>query len=419
MRGPIALGTIRTSFVLGLRLFVQAGTLLLVARMLGPEGFGAFAGVAALAVLLGVLSSFGTHLVLLGEVSKVPARRGEVLRYAVPLTLLCGNLLLLIYLFIGTFALREAGVSLSVLLVVGIADILLQPLFVLPATEHLALGRTARSQLLMNLPLALRMVAAGAVFLIQPADPLIAFSYGYLISSVLALGVALATMPAPWPRPSSWRLPNRTELRFASSHAMLALTATGPAELDKALATKLLPLSDSGLYASAARIMGTVTLPVIALMFSALPRLFREASDCSERSARLLYCIFVATFAYSVLLSALMWLIAPVFVQVFGGEYRGITQMIHWLCLAMPGMALRIAAGSVLMAIGRPWMRAGFEAAGLAVLVVAAVVFTAHLGTLGMPIALACSEWTMACIGVYLIISVRKNQDNPTPVRVE
>ncbi|MGH8403185.1 MAG: lipopolysaccharide biosynthesis protein, partial [Gammaproteobacteria bacterium] len=59
-KGPIARGTIRTGIVLGLRLLVQAGTLLLVARLLGPREYGAFAGVAALAVMLGTLATFGT-----------------------------------------------------------------------------------------------------------------------------------------------------------------------------------------------------------------------------------------------------------------------------------------------------------------------------------------------------------------------
>ena len=64
-KGAIARSTIRTSFVLGLRLVVQAGTLLLVARMLGPEQYGAFAAIAALAVLMGTFATFGTHFVLL------------------------------------------------------------------------------------------------------------------------------------------------------------------------------------------------------------------------------------------------------------------------------------------------------------------------------------------------------------------
>ncbi|MDE2179214.1 MAG: oligosaccharide flippase family protein, partial [Xanthomonadaceae bacterium] len=102
MKGPIARATLRTSAVLGVRLFVQAGTLLLVARMLGPHDFGAFAGVAALAVMLGTLSTFGTHIVLLAEVSRDPQRRAGVLPFALSTTLICGSLLFALYLLLAT-----------------------------------------------------------------------------------------------------------------------------------------------------------------------------------------------------------------------------------------------------------------------------------------------------------------------------
>ena len=100
MIGRIAASAIRTSAVLGLRLVVQAGSLLLVARLLGPQQFGTFAGVAALAVLLGTLATFGTHLVLIGEMAKDPARRVQVLAYAMPTTLVCGGILLAAFLSI-------------------------------------------------------------------------------------------------------------------------------------------------------------------------------------------------------------------------------------------------------------------------------------------------------------------------------
>ena len=405
MTGPIARGTIRTTFVLGLRLAVQAGTLLLVARMLGPDEFGAFAGVAALAVMLGTLSTFGTHLVLLGEVSKEPARRAQVLPYAVPTTLLCGGALLALYLALCLTVLRHANVALPVLLAIGITEMWLQPLFSLPATEHLALERTARSQLLSTLPLALRLLAAVMVVLVHPAEPLALYGYGYLAASVIALIVATPTMPAPWPSPRHWRLPNKPEWRETAGYAALAITATSPAELDKTLATSLLPLAASGLYAAAARVVGAATLPVIALLLSAMPRLFREGQDQPQRTARLVRWIFAAAFAYSVVLAVALWIAAPAFVWLFGAKYTGIQHMIHWLCLAVPGMALRIAAGSVLMALGKPWMRAGFEVAGLAVLLVAAIALTPRFGAIGMPLALACSEWAMTAIGGALVIS--------------
>ena len=406
MKGPIARGTVRTTLVLGLRLLVQAGTLLLVARMLGPHQFGAFAGVAALAVMLGTLATFGTHLVLLGEVSREPARREQVLSYAIPTTLMCGGALLVVYLLACTLALRESGVAPPVLLAIGAAEMWLQPLFFLLASEHLARGRIARSQMLQTLPLALRLVAAASVFALRPADPLAAYGYSYLLASVLALGFATLTMSSAWPAPGRWRLPGNTELRETAGYAALAITATSPAELDKTLAAKLLPLGAAGVYAAGARVIGAATLPVIAMMLSALPRLFREGLDQPKRTAHLLRWIFGGAFAYSVVLAVALWFIAPGFDWIFGAKYHGIGHVMRWLCLAAPGMALRIAAGSVLMALGRPWMRAGFEIAGLMVLVAASAILTSKFGARGMPLALACSEWGMTLIGLGLILSI-------------
>ena len=415
--GPIAKGTIRTSLVLGLRLVVQSATLLIVARMLGPKEFGAFAGVAALAVILGTLSTLGTHVVLLGEASREAVRRAQVLPYAIPSTLLCGGALLAVYLLVCMLVLNESGIAFDVLLAIGITELWLQPLFLFPAMEHLAADRPAGSQLLQTLPMALRLAAAAAVFGLQLADPLAAYALGYLIASLIALAVATATMPGRWPAFSAWRMPKPAELRETVGYAALNITAISPAELDKTLATKLLPLGAAGLYAAGARAIGAIALPIGAMLLSALPRLFREGWSQHERTSRLLRYIFMAALVYSVTLALVLWFAAPVFVWVFGARYAGIQHVIHWLCLAIPGMALRMAAGSALMALGRPWMRVGFELAGLAILIVAASILTTYIGTMGMPLALACSEWSMAAIGLALITKEMMSSRNRIPAR--
>lgn len=413
MRGPIALATLRTSLILGVRLAMQAGTLLLVARVLGPERFGEFAGVAALAVVIGTLSSFGTNLVFLGEVSKEPGRRMHVLAYALPTTLLCGTLLLAVFLLFAGVYLSASGVSLMVLLAIGAAEILLQPLFAFLSNEHLAMERIARSQVVISLPLVMRLLAASLVFMVDAADPLAAFSFGYLIASAIALSLATATSSAPWPTLRDWRLPSRSELHQSSGYAALAFTACGPGEIDKTLAAVLLTPSSSGLYAAGTRVIGAVTLPVIAMLLSALPRLFREGHTQPRETTRLLRWILVAALLYSALITAVLWLAAPAFMGLFGPGYEGISQMIQWLCLAVPGMALRIAAGSMLMALGRPWMRAGFEIAGVIVLLVCSLMLTGRLGGTGMAVALACAEWTMAALGLALITSARMRAIRP------
>lgn len=403
-KGAIARGTIRTSAVLGLRLAVQAGTLLLVARLLGPNDFGAFAGIAALAVILGTLSTFGLHLVLLGEMSRDPALRDKVLAQTVPVTLVCGTLLLVIFLAICLTTLDRLTIPLSVLLSIGVAETLIQPLLSLPTWELTAMGRPARSQLLAVFPLALRLTLAASVMWIAPEEPLMMFGYAYLFASIIALAAVTSCQLSPWLPPKRWRWPNKTQWKEAASYAALNSTAMGPAELDKTLAARLLPATDAGLYAAAQRTVGAITLPVSAMMLSALPRLYREGQEPTAQTSRLLIWIFAVSTTYGLASAGALWLVAPLVEWLFGTAYHGIQDTIRWLCLAMPGMALRIAAGLVLTAVAPPWMRVSVELTGLAALGLGSVILISYFGSVGMPLAIAGAESIMAAIAVTMVI---------------
>lgn len=409
LKGPIARATIRTSFVLGLRLIVQAGTLLLVARMLGPADYGAFAAIAALAVLMGTFATFGTHLVLLAEVSKDREQRAPVLRYAVPTTLISGSMLFMLYLAVGEFWLANAKVPLQVMACIGLTETLLLPLYLLPATEELALEKTARSQLLVIFPLTLRMVVAGIVMLLAPVQPLALFAWLYLATALLALVCMKVYKHDAWLQPKHWKLPNRAQLKHSVGYATLSLTAAGPSELDKMLAVKLLPLGVSGLYAAASRVIGAATLPVTALLLSALPRLFRQAGEHSAQSQRLNRWIYLSVLIYGLALAGLLWFAAPAVQWLFGSQYQGMDVMLRWLCLAVPGLVLRLTVASILMTQDKPWLRAGFEVFGMATLAIAAFALYPMFGPKGMALALAASEWGMVLAGMVFILKTQRN----------
>lgn len=411
MKGPIARGTIRTSVVLGLRLSVQAGSLLLVARLLGPGAFGAFVGVAALAVIFGALAPFGTHLVLLAEVARGPERRHGVLSYAIPTTLLCGGFLLLVFLALS-FGVLKGAIPFHIAVMVGFTEILLQPLFALMTSEHHALGRIAQSQLLQLLPMLMRLLVAAAVLVLDPPAALDAYVAGYLLASVFALSVGASTLPARWPSMWAWRIPTSKQLSHAWGYAAINITKTGSAELDKTLALKLLSPVSAGLYAAAARVVGAATLPVAAMTLSALPRLFRDG-HALPGTRRLLGWMFGSAFGYGMVLAAALWAAAPLFDAVFGPQYPGIGEMIRCLCAAIPGMAMRLVLGGALMAVGRPWMRVTFELVGLVLLVALSLVLTSQVGAAGMPVALVVSEWVMAVLGSAFLVSVLRSPTTP------
>lgn len=95
--------------------------------------------------------------------------------------------------------------------------------------------------------------------------------------------------PVPPDPRLGWRFPSKSELSDAVGYAAINITAASPTELDKALVIKLSPLAASGIYTAGARIISAATLPIIALMLSALPRLSRQGKD--KPAMLTIYCI--------------------------------------------------------------------------------------------------------------------------------
>jgi len=401
LKGPIAQATLRTSAMLGLRLFAQAGTLLLLTRELGPANFGRFSAIAALALLLGLLATAGTHLTLLRDLSQNANLRTQLLPGVLGTTLVCGSILLLLYVPIS-LTLLQADIALPVVLCIGIAELLLQPFLAIRSSEYQAQGKIARSQFLVITPLLLRLSAIGALYFLKKGNTLLLYASCYLLAVAAALLVASRWSNEPWPPMTQWRLLRATQLHDNGSYALMNVAALGPTEIDKPIAVKLMSAGDAGTYAAAARVMGALVLPIMALMLSALPRLFREAGS---RDSMLLKLIFSAALTYGLCSGVCLWLLTTPLEFLFGRNYEGIVSNLHWLALAMPGMCLRFAAVSSLMAEDKPWLRIIIELLGCA------CIFGFSFGLAHfsvphfMPITIVCSEWLMAiCAWCSLLI---------------
>jgi hypothetical protein len=89
-QGSVARNTLLTSNVLLIRLFLQASTLVVLAKILGADSFGIFAGLSAAAVLAGSLSTFGMHFTLLRASSREESEGKKVSEYALWTTLSAG-----------------------------------------------------------------------------------------------------------------------------------------------------------------------------------------------------------------------------------------------------------------------------------------------------------------------------------------
>lgn len=404
LKGPIAGATLRTSGVLTVRLLLQAGTLLLVARVLGPSLFGAYVGIAAVGILLGTLTTFGTPLVLLAEASQALNRRLRVLPYCVSTALIFGALLMAVYYLLVVFVFAATPVAPGLVLIIGLTEIFVQPLIAFPSVQLQAQRRIAASQLVYLAPLVLRFLVILYLFAIPAENPLAVFVFASLLAGLLGLLISSLAVPKAWPAFRHWRIATYAEMRRAAGFAALTVTARGPTELDKSLAARLLPLASAGLYSAAARMISAVNVPVSAMVQSALPTLFTQAREAEGIRPKMLATLFGAAFVYGSGAAFVVWLMIPSIAWLFGDAYLGIGQAASWLCVAIPGTTLRMTSGAILIARDQPWARVLYEVSGVIVMLSAAVYLAPRFGLIGMIGAYVAAEWAMACIAAVLVM---------------
>jgi len=140
---------------------------------------------------------------------------------------------------------------------------------------------------------------------------------------------------------------------------------------------------------------------------AALPTLFKEARQAAGIRPQMLKAMFAAAFFYGCGAALLIWFCVPAIVWLFGEAYVGIGQAASLLCAAIPGMTLRQTSGAILLARDQPWARILFEASGIAVLLVAAIMLVPEFGIVGMIGAYIAGEWAMAAVAAGLVFNYR------------
>ena len=408
--GPIARSSMQTLAVYGLRLGTQVTLLFLVARYLGPSQFGEFAAIAALAVGLGTLSSFGLGFLVLGESAKLPERGQALLAQAAPATLLSAVLLGPLYFWLCRVAL-ESDASSTVLVLIGFSELFLVPLVLIFSQRLQGLGKIARSQALAMTPIAMRLAAILACMMMAPTVRLEAYASAYFAASLVSMLFAI------WAVKEvavivNMEMPTASRIKAGSPYALMKFTAINPSELDKALALRLLPTAEAGIYALAARGLSMATMPVVAMVVSSQPRLFRETGNGTAYSRRLIFIVlFVAGLVGIGAGLLLAGFAAPGLEWLMGHEFAGTAEAMRMLAWAAPFMALRFAAGGVLIPLEKPLIRSGIELLGLGALIGLGLIIGSTHGISGLIVAVVSSEAFMALLFcIYLIMAIRPHR---------
>jgi O-antigen/teichoic acid export membrane protein len=406
VRGRLAQSSLRTAVMLGLRIVTQAATLILLSRLFATSTYGDYASIASLAVVMGTLPSFGAGYILLARTAVDKTTVAHTWRYAWPLTLVLGVFLLFVYLGLGRYITGNAIFSWQILLFLGMAELIFNPLTILFSFIMQGCEKVATSQFLQWFPLLLRALAAIICFTLPQSERLYSFAALQWIAALLGSGTGLIVVrrvvALTW-RP---RFMTGEELRLGGSYAAMYLVAYNPTELDKIVAVRSLGAHDAGIYTAASRILGAFATPISALLLAAQPRLLRHSKDTHLQNKRLIGIIGMIALAWGILGTVLFASFYQLIPWLLGHDYAETGKLVPWLAITMPFLTLRMAAAGILVALGKPLERLFFELSGALLLIAGIVFLTPILHTMGLIIAVIGSELSMTIIGWWRI---RKN----------
>lgn len=395
------------------RLFTAA-SVVVAARVLGPDGFGAYGTAAAFAVILSILATLGMMPLLVRELARAPERAPGLLRAAHVVK--AGSALIMLAALIGiaVFALAYPSTVVAAAFLLGLGYA------VGSFAENLGAWFQAieRMHVWMQANALFGLVTGvlGA-WLVWSTGSVVWFCAAPLAGQVAALLWLLGRAPPSLRRPGALapgavsRL-SRALVPFALAFVALTLFY----KVDVLLLTRWRAAAEVGIYVAAYKFVDVIHALTLAGVAAVYPRLARRApaalalrtthpggvhggrSRKPARSER-----WTATRVSELLLVAsvpgagLLWLLRGELVgMLYGAGFGGSAAVLAALAPAVPALALNLLAGYVLAATGHMRLVAlGYAGALLLKVGLNAVLIPAH-GTVGAGAAMLLSELALA-----------------------
>lgn len=357
------------------RILLQALSLVALARLFGAEGYGVLAGTIALFVACAQFVGMGTGIALVRDSVRDPG--AGVAAYARTRTvyLATGLACFLLAWPLGVWILGDQVPAIA-LAALGFAELVAAPA-VLPLAYRLqSQERMGAFGALLSLPPAIRLAVTLALLLLDQAS-ITGFALLYLGAM---LGASLAAQVMVSPRP--WLRPRWADLRYLRQglpYVLPGVTAAIGSELDKTMLLRWAGAAVTGHYAAAHRIMQAAAVPVASLVLAAAPRLFRTAAATGRpHGARLLV---LAALGYALLMSVLLWLLAPLAPWLLGAQFLPSVDLLRGLSLVLVATCLRQVTVALLTTSDLQRIRNQIEvwaaAASIGALLVAIPLFSA------------------------------------------
>ncbi|MBW1738037.1 MAG: oligosaccharide flippase family protein [Deltaproteobacteria bacterium] len=350
--GKLARDTMILTTGLGLRALAQALVFLIVARVLGSQGYGAFSAALAIAGVWVHFCGLGGHVILMRDVAQDPASFPE--SWALTLAVLGVGTIPVLILYLASARWLLPGIPWILVASLGLGELVFWPFANAAACAYQGFERMGRSARLMLAPVLLRLVAAvlllAAVFQRPGTDCLILWGGLYAGASLLGALYAHYRVRHDLGRPlwAGWRGLGA----FVGAGLPFALIGGAHklyVDADKFLLARLATLEVTGHYSAGYRLVDLAFLPLHGLLNAAVPRLFRAGAGGVVRTLRAVGPMFGPPVGYAAAAVGGIFVFAPLIPRLLGAEYAESALVVRWLLLlpllSLPRLLLQRVLG--------------------------------------------------------------------------
>jgi len=373
------------------RALIQAGYLIVLSRNMGAEGYGAFAGLVSLAILLSPLSGWGVAYVLIKRLSNKQNSAKALLASAIKQILISGFVLLVL---MSISAHSFFSIDIRSIILLGVSELILVPISLIAVNFALFFERGSIVALAMCLVPVFRLFIVIAFLFIESNLDIRIISeihfYGSMFGALISLCVVYAMVGTPdFKFKYDWSL-----ISEGNDYVAGSLVSSMYTEADKIIILQMLGAAALGPYAVAFRVVSVFLLPITALASVVLPRLF--ALTDLKKILTLIKGTMIFSVAYGLLAAVVLKYFAPMTPLIFGAEFFNSIDIILLLFLWPLIYAIKIVSATALTGIGSQRIRVYIESAGLFLMIILNIFVLPLIGITGSALSLLIIEMLIA-----------------------
>jgi len=316
----------------GVRLLVQAAYFVVIARALGVAQYGAFIGAVALMALVAPFSSWGAGFILIKNVVRDRGKFAHYWGVAFCITIAAGTALVLIVTAVSRIIWGKS-LPATVLLFVGISDVILLRILELAAQAFTAIELLRRNSELYIVLSILRAVTALGFTVLVPTHTAASWALLYMLSALVASVYSVIVIVRSFGLPRWGLRLSYSEFKEGFYYAVAQVSQTIYNDIDKTMLVRFGGLDATGIYGAAYRIVDASFAPVSALVHAAFPRFFRHGEQGVSGSLRFARMLIACSAAYGFGATVFLYAVAPILPFVLGRDFESATVALRWLSL--------------------------------------------------------------------------------------